>query len=82
MPTEDRLSNVINTLKELESDATSPKNIKARIVTVIKILEGKEEMSIKVSKALHELESLADDTNMPSFIRTQLFNISSMLEVV
>lgn len=82
MASEQKLSEVLLSLKEIESDQTLPKSIKTKISSTIKLLEEKGEISIKVSRALHEIEQLADDVNTPSFIRTQLFNITSMLEVV
>lgn len=82
MASEQKLSEVLLALKEIEADQTLPKSIKTKISSTIKLLEEKGEISIKVSRALHEIEQLADDVNTPSFIRTQLFNITSMLEVV
>ena len=45
-------------------------------------LQEKTEVSIKVSRALHELESIAEDNNMQSYTRMQIFNIVSALEMV
>lgn len=78
----DKLLTIITALQELESDTTLPKNIKTKLATTIKLLTENAEQSIKVSRALHALESLGDDSNVPSFTRTQVFNIVSMLEVV
>ena len=82
MVSNEKLNHALTTLKELETDTTLPKNVKNKIATTIKLLEGKEEASIKASKALHEIEELADNMNTPSFIRTQLYNITSLLEGV
>ena len=78
---DDGLSDVLNALKDLESDSTLPKNVKAKLNGIIKILESPEESSLKKSRALQELESLADDATIPSETRTQLFGIQSMLDV-
>ena len=82
MVSEEKVRGVIDALKELEGDSSLPKNVKTKVASIIKILEEKGEVSMKVSRALHELESLADDSTTPSFTRTQLFNITSMLDVV
>ena len=71
---------VISSLKELEADAQVPKNIKLRIVQTIRTLEQNSEPSIRISRALCELEETVEDVNLPSFTRTQIFNIVSMLE--
>ena len=68
-------------LKELIDDNTVPRNIKTKIASIIEILENKgEEDSIKVNKALDELEEISNDTNMQPFTRTQIWNVISLLE--
>ena len=67
-------------LKTLQDDAAVPKNIRLRVQGTVTILESGEESSIKINKALNELEDLADDSNMQSYIRTQLWNVVSSLE--
>lgn len=79
---EEKLSETIQALKDVESDSSVPKNVKLKINSIVKLLEDKGETHIKVSRAMHELEELSDDANMPSFTRTQLFHITSLLEVV
>jgi len=78
----DGLQNVLAALQELEQDSSTPKNVRARLASTIKVLNENAETSIKVSKALHELEDLTEDTNVQSYTRTQLFNIVSLLEIV
>ncbi len=70
----------INSLRELAADTQIPKNIKLRIGKTIRTLEQNSELSIRVSRALCELEEIVDDANMQPFTRTQIFNIVSMLE--
>ncbi len=72
----------MHALKELEQDSSTPKNVKSKIASTLKVLNGNSELSIKVSKALHELEEIAEDANVESYTRTQIFNIVSLLEVV
>ena len=69
-------------LKELKEDATVPKNVKLKIDKVIGILKKNSETTIKVSKALNELEEVADDVNLESYTRTQVWNVISALEKV
>lgn len=82
MSSNENLNKVIVALKDIEADSTVPKNVKIKITAIIKVLEDKGELSIKVSKVLNDLEQISEDMNLPSFTRTQLFQISSMLEVV
>ena len=78
----DQLTMVVAALRELEGDTQVPKNVKNTIANAIKTLEQDGEMSIKVSRALQELEQLTEDNNMQSYTRTQIFNIVSLLEVL
>ncbi len=78
----DQLSMIIAALRELEQDNQVPKNVKTRIASTITVLEEDAEMPIKVSRALQELEEIAEDNNMQAYTRTQIFNIVSLLEVI
>lgn len=78
----DQIQNVIEAVKEIQADTTISKNVKTKLDETIRALqeEGKEK-SIKIDKAIHILDELSEDSNMPSYIRTQLWNILSMLEM-
>lgn len=67
-------------LNELREDVSVPKNVKLKIEKVIGILKKNSEITIKVSKALNELEEVADDVNLESYTRTQIWNVISALE--
>ena len=69
-------------LNELKEDAAVPKNVKLKIEKVIGILKKNSEVTIKVSKALNELEEVADDVNLQSYTRMQVLNVISALEKV
>jgi len=69
-------------LDELKEDITVPKNVRLKVEKVIEVLNGKIENDIKVSKALNELEEIADDVNLQSYTRTQVWNIISALEKI
>jgi len=73
------INEVIKVLKELIEDSTIPKNVKTKMETTMKALQGEGDKSIKISKALHELEGIGDDSNLQGFTRTQIFNVISML---
>ena len=78
----EQLQNVIVALQELDQDPSTPKNVKARIQSTIKVLNEKSEMSIRVSRALDELGDITEDVNVQSYTRTQIFNIVSLLEII
>ena len=82
MADEEQLKDIVEVLAELKKDAAVPRNVKEKITSTIEILRGETELSIKINKALHELEEVADDVNLQPFTRTQLWNVVSMLEKV
>jgi uncharacterized protein (UPF0147 family) len=77
----ERLQEIISSLNSLKNDEGLPKNIKAKIDTIISELNTDDnEVSAKVGKALHILDEISEDLNIQPFIRTQIWNISSMFE--
>ncbi len=81
--TMDDIQQIINAIDELQNDNTVPKNVKTKLQNVTIILKGDEEnTSIKVNKALDELEEISDDPNIQSYTRTQIWNIVSLLESI
>lgn len=79
---EDAMQQVMFALEELKDDEFVPRNVKNKISQTIQVLSQDGEVSIRVSKALTELESLSEDVNVEAHTRSQLFNIVSLLEAV
>ncbi len=79
---QEQVNQAIMVLKEITSDSTIPKSILLKVQNTIRFLESKEETPIKVSKALTEIEELTLDNNIEPITRTQLFNVSSILEII
>ena len=78
------LDDVVNIFKELQEDSTVSKNLKAKVAVMQRELEQSsgDEISLKVNKILSELEDLSSDVNLPMFVRTQIWNLTSMLEAL
>lgn len=75
------LAEIIDVIKDLIDDNTVPKNVKVKLSEIARMLETEdEEISLKVNKALHELDEIASDANLQSYTRTQILGISSALE--
>lgn len=78
--TKDQCEDIIQALTNLKEDEGVPKNVRSKIDTIIFDLKDGSELSMKISKSLHNLDEISEDLNLPSFIRTQIWNISSMFE--
>ena len=71
---------IIAALEELKDDNSVPKNVKNKIELTIHALQQEMSVPLRAAKALHELEDLTEDNNMQPHIRTQIFNVVSLLE--
>ena len=78
----DEIGNVIKVLNDLKEDKSVPKNVRAKIEGAIKIIDEKAEMHITVSRVLSELEEIADDVNLQSYTRTQVWDAISLMEKI
>ena len=76
------LNNVISLLNEIGEDQSTPKNVKERMIKVADILKQEVDFSIKVHKALNELDDIISDNNMQHYTRTQIWNVVSLLEKI
>ena len=76
------MGNVVATLCELKEDITVPKNVRLKVEKVRGLLNEETEIDIKVSKALNELEEIADDVNLQSYTRSQVWKVISALEKI
>ena len=74
------IEGVITTLSEIKEDATVPKNVKAKMQEIIGTLEEDTILSIKVNKALNNMEEIAADVNLQPYTRTQIWNVISILK--
>lgn len=73
------IEEVIFALQELLEEEDFPKQIKDKIALTISSLQKMPD-DITVSRALHALGDAADNANLQSHHRMQLFNLVSLLE--
>ena len=80
MPDE-KIRDVIDVLSSIEKDFSVPKNVRIRIKNAYSALEkdGKS-IAVRIDQSLQELDDISDDPNIPSYTRTQIWNVVSMLE--
>jgi uncharacterized protein (UPF0147 family) len=77
------LNLVIQLLNEVLKDRFTPRNIKQAVNNALQALNDESnELSVRASIAISELEKIIDDPNMPYYIRTLLFQAISKLEEI
>lgn len=70
-------------LDEIGEDRTVPRNIRNSIqIAKYEFNNEKYDMVVRISSAISILDEVANDTNIPTYTRTQIWNIVSMLEVM
>ena len=80
---EKAINDVIAAISELQEDNTVPKNVKEKVMAIVETLKNEKlELSIRVDKAKQILDGMAEDSNLQSYTRTQIWNIVSMLEKI
>lgn len=78
-----RMTSIIDALQEIANETSIPRNIKERLLNIIKTLKNSdEELSLRKDKALSELDEVVEDTNLQPYTRTQIWNIVSALEIL
>ena len=75
------LKPIMDLLEQIINDRTVPKNIRAAAENSKSTLnDEKETPEVKISTAIHILDEIINDPNMPMYTRTQIWNVVSMLE--
>ncbi len=78
--TEINLNDIIEIMSEIEEDTSIPRNIRKTIGEAKKRLKTDEDETVKVGAVVYSLEEIAEDINIPSHARTQIWTILSALE--
>ena len=69
-------------LDEINEDRTVPRNIRNLVQEAKNNLNGKQELPVRINSAISILDEDSNDSNIPIYSRTQIWNIVSMLEVM
>ena len=73
----------IDTLDQIVSSNSTPKTIKKSISDLIVSLSNQEySLSVRAANAISLLDDVTQDPNMPSYVRTQLWQAVSKLESI
>jgi len=73
----------LETLTQIAESGTTPKTIKKSIMELITELNSTEySLSVRAANAISMLDDVTQDPNMPSYVRTQLWQAVSKLESI
>jgi hypothetical protein len=75
------LEPILSLLDKIINDRTVPKNIRAAADNSKNALTNSDNTpEVRISTAIHILDEIINDPNMPMYTRTQIWNVVSMLE--
>ena len=75
------LDNAMSTLNQLATSPSTPRNIRKSIISLLEELKSEEyPMSVRAANTTSLLDDITQDPNMPSYVRTSLWQIVSTLE--
>jgi uncharacterized protein (UPF0147 family) len=77
------MKGAIETLEQITSSNSTPKTIKKSITDLIIELKNPEySLSVRAANTISLLDDITQDANMPSYVRTQLWQAVSKLESI
>ncbi len=77
------MESAIQTLNQLASSHSTPKNFKKTISDLIIELQNDEySLSVRAANTISSLDDITQDRNVPSFVRTTLWQAVSVLESI
>ncbi len=77
------MKEAIETLNQITSSNSTPKTIKKSITDLILELNNEEySLSVRAANTISLLDDVTQDPNMPSYVRTQLWQAVSKLESI
>ncbi|MCD6558187.1 MAG: UPF0147 family protein [Candidatus Aenigmarchaeota archaeon] len=70
-------------LDQIKDDRTVPRNIRSSVEEAKNYLNDEtKDMAVRINSAISILDEISNDSNIPLYTRTEIWNIVSMLEVM
>ena len=77
------LNNALSTLNQIATNPSTPKNIRKNIGDLVEGLKSDEyPVSVRALNTISSLDDVTQDPNLPSYVRTSLWQAVSTLESI
>ena len=77
------LNDATSTLNQIATNPSTPKNIRKNIADIIEELKSNEySISVRAANTISLLDDVTQDPNLPSYVRTSLWQAVSTLESI
>lgn len=78
-----RMKQASSVLSLISEDSTTPRNIRRAAKEALNtLMASSQTQAVKAAQAISILDEISQDTNMPAYTRTRIWNIVSILEVI
>ncbi len=74
------LEEIKKDLENIFNDRSVPRNIRAKIEDILVVLDNKKDLNVKKMSVIQVLDEVSNDTNIPMYTRTQIWEIVSKIE--
>ena len=71
---------IADALQGMIEEQGAPRNVREKVSGMIQAIKSEGDKHILADKLLMQLDDLQSDINIPTYVRTQLWSVSSMLE--
>jgi uncharacterized protein (UPF0147 family) len=80
---DERIKQASSVLSMISEDSTTPRNIRRAAKEALDTLNANgQTQAVRAAQAISLLDEISQDTNMPAYTRTRIWNIVSILEVI
>ena len=77
------LNNATSTLNQIATNPSTPKNIRKNIADLVNELKSDEySISVRAANTISLLDDITQDPNLPSYVRTSLWQSVSTLQSI
>ena len=77
------MDEAVETLDQIAKNQSTPKTVKKSLTDVLEEINTSEySLSVRAANTISQLDDITQDPNVPSYVRTQLWQAVSKLEAI
>lgn len=77
------MAEAVETMDQIAKNTSTPKTVKKSLIDLLDDLNTSEySLSVRAANAISQLDDITQDPNVPSYVRTQLWQAVSKLEAI
>lgn len=77
------MAEAVETMDQIAKNTSTPKTVKKSLIDLLDDINTSEySLSVRAANAISQLDDITQDPNVPSYVRTQLWQAVSKLEAI